>query len=112
MNTIKRFRLPGFTLTARELTDAERAANRDPGRDYIAIDISAKGDGAITLCVGSPVCGEWDENRAARAAISFANAPWCADDPGERAWMEAHGEELTNQAYCHRVLGAELREGC
>lgn len=32
------------------------------------------------------------------------------DNDTEREWMEAYGEELTNEAYCHRTLGKEMRE--
>jgi len=115
-----RFKLPTFTLTVRDLTAEEYAANKRgvaEGRDYFAVVIRAKGErDALTLCVGSPVIRTaghpWNEAAAARSAISFASAPWCADDATERDWMESHGEDLTNEAFCHRVLGTELREGC
>lgn len=126
-----RFKLPSFSITVRDLTEQEHVSNTRgiaEGRDYFAIDIRAKcgdrcGDKShtrglhtITLCVGSPVimtAGEtWNEAAAARSAISFASAPWCADDDSEREWMESHGEDLTNESFSHRVLGAELREGC
>ena len=113
-----RFKLPSFTLTVRDLTDEELTANKRglaEGRDYYAVDILARGHKrTLTLCIGSPVIltqgSEWNEAEAARSAISFATAPWCADDPTERAWMEDYGEELTNEAYCHRTLGKELRQ--
>ena len=108
-----RFNLPSFVLVTRDLTSDEWARQSDRSRDYIAVTIRAKREReSITLLVGSPVCGEWSDVLAARSAISFASAPWCADDPTEKAWIEAHGEDLSNEAFCHRTLGKELREGC
>jgi len=113
----RRFILPGFILGCRDLTDEESQANRAgiaEKRDYIAVDIRHKKTGdQITLCVGSPIImmqGEsWGEAAAARSAISFASAPWCADDPKEKAWMRSYGEDLTNDAFCHGELGKEMR---
>lgn len=112
-----RFNLPSFVLIARDLTSEEWARQTDRRRDYYAIEIRRKREKTgITLCVGSPVImtegSEWNETAAARSAISFANAPWCADDDTEREWMEAHGEDLSNEAFCHRTLGAEMRKEC
>lgn len=109
-----KFKLPSFTLTCRDLTDEELRANRSgiaEGRDYIAVVIRHKPSRSqITLCVGSPILRSFDEAEAARSAISFASAPWCADDPKEREWMESYGEDLSNEAFCHRTLGKELRQ--
>jgi len=114
-----KFKLPTFTLTVRDLTSEEYARQTDRQRDYFAVDIKklagrGKAGHSITLCVGGPVImtqgHTWNEAAAARSAISFANAPYCADDPNERTWMEMHGEDLNNEAFCHRILGKELRQ--
>lgn len=111
-----RFKLPNFTLTTRELTDEERRINTGgicEGRKYIAVEIRhTRSNKQIVLCVGSGV-GAWifDDAKAARSAISFAGAPWCADDPKEKEWMESYGEDLANDAFCHRILGKEMRDG-
>lgn len=115
-----RFNLPSFTLTVRDLTDEEWSRQIDRSRDYYAVEINARcGRGkraAITLVIGSGairvVGSVWNETAAARSAISFASAPHSADDDTERAWMEAHGEDLSNEASCHRTLGTEMRRGC
>lgn len=116
MTILKRYRTPSFAITVRELTSSELSANAnhrrdlfDSRREYLAVDIRAKGDGVLTCLVGSPVVGEWNPERAARSAVSFASERSCWDLPSEREWVEAHGEELSNEAFCHRVLGAEMR---
>lgn len=113
MSHLKSYLLPSFTLTARELTPEERIQNRSgytEGRDYIAIDIRARAGGLLTCCVGSPVCGEWDEDHAVRSALSFASEPSCWDTSADEEWVCTHGEELINEALCHGVLGMELRD--
>jgi hypothetical protein len=116
-----RFKLPSFTLTTREPTAEELRVQSDRHqREYIAVEIAKRnGRGrkadAITLVVGLPIIriagDETPEDlAAARSAISFASAPWCADDPHEKEWMETHGEDLSNEAFCHRTLGKELRQ--
>lgn len=118
MSKLKGYRLPSFTITARELTAEEWQSNRSgvtEGRDYIAIVIRAKSEGwpQLTLCVGSPIIMTqghvWDEDAAARSALSFASEPSCWDKPEDKAWVDCHGETLTNEAFCHRTLGKEMR---
>jgi hypothetical protein len=108
---LRTFRLDGFTMYACEPTEAEWRS--DTQRNYITIVIFARGeDKGLVVPVGSPIImmrGEsWDEIKAARTALSFAADPqW--DDEDERAWVDDHGDALTSAAYCHRVLGTELR---
>lgn len=117
MSHLKSYRLPSFTLTARELTLKERQDNQPgiaEGRDYIAIEIRAKSEGwpaKLVVCVGSPICGDWSEDKAARSALSFASEPSCWDEPKDRAWVDCHAETLISEASCHGVLGKNLREG-
>ena len=115
-----RFKLPSFTLTTREPTSEEWRVQSDKQRSYVTVEIAKRnGRGhkadTITLVIGLPIVrlhgDETPEDlAAARSAISFASAPWCADDPHEKEWMETHGEDLTNEACYHRALGKELRE--
>lgn len=112
----KSFKLPNFRINVRDLTDEENTANRSgiaEGRDYFAVDFFDKDGASITCCVGSPIVmmqGEsWNETTAARSAVSFACEPSCFDDEQERAWSEQNGEDLLNEAYCHRILGSEMR---
>src|SRR5262245_56627298 len=101
-NMTKRFKLPSFTLTVRYVTADENSANARgiaEGRDYYAVDITERNLGdKLTLYVGSSVImtkgSVWNEAAAARSAISFASAPWCADNEQEERWMDMHGEEL------------------
>lgn len=113
---LKRYRLPSFVLTAREPTDDERTASGECGkRDVITIEIRRKGEKtSLVVPVGSPVImvqGKiWNEDSAARSALSFASAPSCWDDQTDREWSRENGERLTNEAFCHRILGKEMRQ--
>ena len=117
MSHLKSYRLPSFTISVRECTVGELTAEhaRDDrwaqSRDYVAVEIRAKADSLkLTCVVGSPACGSWDEDRAARAALSFAAEPSCWDVADDESWSRTHGETLTNEAFCHGVLGKELRQ--
>ncbi len=108
MNVLKRFRLPSFSIAVSECTPTERAGV-EMSRDCLSVRINAKA-GAIVIVVGSPIIGDWQEVDAVRAAISFASTPSCHDDAADREWSESNGELLSNEAFCHRLLGKELRE--
>lgn len=103
----------GYTIYACEPTADE--SRNDLRRDYITCVIFKAGETrGLVLPIGSPIIHTqdhpWNEAAAARSAISFASAPWCADDANEKQWMEDNGDDLNNAAYNHRVLGSELRE--
>lgn len=110
MAHLKSFRLPSFTISVRELTADERAANRDMSRDYMAVMIRHKSNDLIVAVVGSPQMGSWNEDKAARSAISFASEESCWNDPKENLWVRLYGEDLTMEAFNHGVLGKELRQ--
>ena len=94
----------GFRVEVRECTDTERFSV-GLNRDAMAVTITALDDKAvITLVVGSPVVGDWNEVKAARSAISFATEPSCHDDPLDREWVERYGEALSYGAVAHSIL--------
>ncbi len=107
-----KFKLPSFTLTVRDLTSDEWARESDRSRDYYRVTIRSADGPELGMSVGSPVYGKWSETLAARSALSFASEPNCWDDPAECEWVRMYGEELTNEAIGHRVLGKEMRNDC
>ena len=113
MSYLKRYRLPSFTITVRECTPAERATI-EQSRDAVTVVIKPRGGRPWVNAVGSPIYGDWCEDRAARAAISFASCDYLGtlgtDEDPDTVWAKEYGETLTNEAYCHRVLGKELRQ--
>lgn len=111
MAILKTYRLPSFSVIVRELHDDERSQATDNQRDYMTVAFIHKPTGHyLNVVIGSPVYGEWNEDRAARSAISFASEPSCWDTDKDREWSEWYGETLTNEAFSHTVLGKELRE--
>lgn len=107
---LKRYRLPGFTIGVRYPTPEERR-QVDSSRDCLVAELRSVDTRRSLVCVmGSPMVGSWDEDSAARCALSFAAEPGCWDDPADNAWSREHGEDLTDAAFCHKVLGKELRQ--
>lgn len=101
----------GFRLVVRECTPQERATV-ELTRDAVTVVITALDDRqSITLTVGSPIIGDWNEVDAAQAAISFACEPSCHDNLDNREWSESYGEALGCGAFTHKLLGKELRDG-
>ncbi len=105
-----RFNLPNFTIKVEPIANP-LSRNLDLSRDWYQVTIHRKTSGDISFPVGSPVYGDFDEIRAARSAISFASEPSAHDNPQDSEWASVFGEDLSNEAFNHRTLGAELRKG-
>ncbi len=104
-----RFKLPSFTIAT---APAAPALGLESNREWIAVTIRHRPSGAeISFPVGSPVYGDFDEVKAARSAISFASTWYCHEGAEEQEFARLYGEALTNEAFCHRTLGVEMRRG-
>lgn len=104
---LKRFQLASFTILVSECT-AEDRKGCDPARDAMVVEIRHKqSKQSLRMVVQSGICGTFSEEKAARTGISFATCSTDWDNPKDMHWVREFGEDLGNEACCHRVLGKE-----